>query len=95
MAHSDFWCIIDVSFSQVFRRFFFNIHMLHNAQIPNWLGSEQDGSTKDNPFPLPDEYLASQQRNVCPLPNIAPTKVLNVLAPLTQFSVFFLFLFYF
>ncbi|XP_022842260.1 TBCC domain-containing protein 1-like [Olea europaea var. sylvestris] len=35
-----------------------------NFLIPNWLGSEQDGSTKDNPFPLPDVYLASQQRNL-------------------------------
>ncbi|KAL2535107.1 Tubulin binding cofactor C domain-containing protein [Abeliophyllum distichum] len=34
-----------------------------NFLIPNWLGGEQDGSTKDNPFPLPDAYLASQQRN--------------------------------
>ncbi|KAL0334214.1 UNVERIFIED_CONTAM: hypothetical protein Sangu_1577600 [Sesamum angustifolium] len=30
--------------------------------IPNWLESEQAGSTKDNPFPLPDAYLASQQK---------------------------------
>ncbi|KAI3471397.1 hypothetical protein Pfo_030761 [Paulownia fortunei] len=34
-----------------------------NFMIPNWLGSEQAGSTKDNPFPLPDPYLASQQKN--------------------------------
>ncbi|KAL0453007.1 UNVERIFIED_CONTAM: hypothetical protein Slati_1278800 [Sesamum latifolium] len=34
-----------------------------NFVIPNWLGSDQAGSTKDNPFPLPDAYLASQQKN--------------------------------
>ncbi|XP_073034906.1 uncharacterized protein [Primulina eburnea] len=34
-----------------------------NFVIPNCLGSEQPGSTKDNPFPLPDAYLASQQKN--------------------------------
>ncbi|XP_073045837.1 uncharacterized protein [Primulina eburnea] len=34
-----------------------------NFVIPNYLGSEQPGSTKDNPFPLPDAYLASQQKN--------------------------------
>ncbi|KAL0359457.1 UNVERIFIED_CONTAM: hypothetical protein Sangu_0795100 [Sesamum angustifolium] len=34
-----------------------------NFVIPNWLGSDQAGSTKDNPFPLPDVYLASQQKN--------------------------------
>ncbi|CAK9159328.1 unnamed protein product [Ilex paraguariensis] len=31
--------------------------------IPNWFGGESAGSTKDNPFPLPDAYMASQQRN--------------------------------
>ncbi|XP_042000258.1 TBCC domain-containing protein 1-like [Salvia splendens] len=30
--------------------------------IPNWLEGEQSGSTKDNPFPLPDTYLASKQK---------------------------------
>ncbi|KAH6819411.1 Tubulin binding cofactor C domain-containing protein [Perilla frutescens var. frutescens] len=30
--------------------------------IPNWLEGEQPGSTKDNPFPLPDAYIASQQK---------------------------------
>ncbi|KAL3637281.1 hypothetical protein CASFOL_019580 [Castilleja foliolosa] len=34
-----------------------------NFVIPSWLGSEQDGCTKDNPFPLPDLYLASQKKN--------------------------------
>lgn len=33
-----------------------------NFLIPNWIGVAS-GSTKDNPFPLPDIYLASQQRN--------------------------------
>ncbi|PIN20005.1 hypothetical protein CDL12_07330 [Handroanthus impetiginosus] len=32
--------------------------------IPNWLEGEQAGSTKDNPFPLPDAYLTSQQKNI-------------------------------
>ncbi|KAI3446436.1 hypothetical protein Pfo_003101 [Paulownia fortunei] len=32
--------------------------------IPNWLESEQVGSTKHNPFPLPSAYLASQQKNI-------------------------------
>lgn len=36
-----------------------------HPQIPNWYESEQSGSTKDNPFPLPDAYLASQQKKVC------------------------------
>ncbi|KAG8367935.1 hypothetical protein BUALT_Bualt16G0124400 [Buddleja alternifolia] len=31
--------------------------------IPNWSESEQAGSTKNNPFPLPDAYLTSQQKN--------------------------------
>ncbi|KAL3533893.1 hypothetical protein ACH5RR_007414 [Cinchona calisaya] len=34
-----------------------------NFLIPNWFGGEEVGSTKDNPFPLPDTYMASQQRN--------------------------------
>jgi hypothetical protein len=38
-----------------------------DAQIPDWFGGESSGSTKDNPFLLPDAYLAAQQRNVCPL----------------------------
>ncbi|XP_021893961.1 TBCC domain-containing protein 1-like [Carica papaya] len=33
-----------------------------NFLIPNWFGGDP-GSTKDNPFPLPDVYMASQQRN--------------------------------
>lgn len=35
------------------------------AQIPNWFEGESSGSTKVNPFPLPDAYMASQHRNVC------------------------------
>ncbi|KAL1569360.1 TBCC domain-containing protein 1-like [Salvia divinorum] len=31
--------------------------------IPNWLEGDQSGSTKDNPFPLPETYLASKQKN--------------------------------
>ncbi|XP_027068060.1 uncharacterized protein [Coffea arabica] len=34
-----------------------------NFMIPNWFGGEAVGSTKDNPFPLPDAYMVSQQRN--------------------------------
>ncbi|GFP79807.1 tbcc domain-containing protein 1 [Phtheirospermum japonicum] len=32
--------------------------------FPNWLEGEQTGATKHNPFPLPDAYLASQQKNI-------------------------------
>ncbi|KAL2501677.1 Tubulin binding cofactor C domain-containing protein [Forsythia ovata] len=31
--------------------------------IPKWLGGEEAEPTKNNPFPLTDAYLASQQRN--------------------------------
>ncbi|KAJ9181148.1 hypothetical protein P3X46_009308 [Hevea brasiliensis] len=34
-----------------------------NFLIPNWFGSGSPGSTKDNPFPLPEAYMSSQQRN--------------------------------
>ncbi|XP_039000257.1 TBCC domain-containing protein 1-like [Hibiscus syriacus] len=34
-----------------------------NFLIPNWFEGESTGLTKDNPFPLPDAYLTSQQRN--------------------------------
>ncbi|KAK8651271.1 hypothetical protein V6N13_140879 [Hibiscus sabdariffa] len=34
-----------------------------NFLIPNWFEGASTGSTKDNPFPLPDAYLTSQQRN--------------------------------
>lgn len=36
--------------------------------IPNWFEAQQSGPTKDNPFPLPDAYVASQQKsqkNLC------------------------------
>ncbi|CDY47657.1 BnaC04g23940D [Brassica napus] len=35
-----------------------------NFLIPNWFSGEDTGSTKDNPFPLPDTYMAAQQRNL-------------------------------
>ncbi|XP_054802821.1 uncharacterized protein LOC129306320 isoform X2 [Prosopis cineraria] len=34
-----------------------------NFMIPNWLGGEHTGSTNDNPFKLPEAYIASQHRN--------------------------------
>ncbi|XP_071721703.1 uncharacterized protein [Rutidosis leptorrhynchoides] len=34
-----------------------------NFLIPNWYGAESSGSTKDNPFQLPDAYMTSQQKN--------------------------------
>ncbi|XP_057496703.1 uncharacterized protein LOC130781510 [Actinidia eriantha] len=34
-----------------------------NFLIPNWFEGESSGSTKDNPFPLPDAYMSSQRRN--------------------------------
>ncbi|KAK3405582.1 hypothetical protein EUGRSUZ_K01823 [Eucalyptus grandis] len=34
-----------------------------NFLIPNWFESESVGSTEGNPFPLPDAYMTSQQRN--------------------------------
>ncbi|TYI43345.1 hypothetical protein ES332_A01G162500v1 [Gossypium tomentosum] len=34
-----------------------------NFLIPNWFENESTGSTKDNPFPLPDAYMTSHQRN--------------------------------
>ncbi|KAE8702519.1 multiple C2 and transmembrane domain-containing protein 2 [Hibiscus syriacus] len=34
-----------------------------NFLIPNWFEAASTGSTKDNPFPLPDAYLTSQLRN--------------------------------
>ncbi|KAH0928351.1 hypothetical protein HID58_014078 [Brassica napus] len=35
-----------------------------NFLIPNWFSGEDTGLTKDNPFPLPDPYMAAQQRNL-------------------------------
>lgn len=42
------------------------IHMptFLDLQIPNWYAGESPGSTKVNPFPLPEPYSASQTRNV-------------------------------
>jgi TBCC domain-containing protein 1 len=34
-----------------------------NFLIPNWYGADSPGSTKDNPFQLPEAYMASQQKN--------------------------------
>ncbi|ESW34292.1 hypothetical protein PHAVU_001G140300 [Phaseolus vulgaris] len=34
-----------------------------NFVIPNWFGGESTGSTKSNPFTLPDAYMASQNKN--------------------------------
>ncbi|KAL5154949.1 TBCC domain-containing protein 1 [Glycine soja] len=34
-----------------------------NFVIPSWLVEESTGSTKDNPFTLPDAYMASQHKN--------------------------------
>ncbi|XP_071720174.1 uncharacterized protein [Rutidosis leptorrhynchoides] len=34
-----------------------------NFLIPNWLEGQESGSTKDNPFPLPDIYMSCQRRN--------------------------------
>ncbi|XP_022742228.1 uncharacterized protein LOC111293653 isoform X3 [Durio zibethinus] len=35
-----------------------------NFLIPTWFEGESIGSTKDNPFPLPDAYMTSQQRKL-------------------------------
>ncbi|CAL1371053.1 unnamed protein product [Linum trigynum] len=35
-----------------------------NFLIPNWFGGESLGMTKDNPFPLPDNYMESRQKNL-------------------------------
>ncbi|XAR68571.1 hypothetical protein NMG60_11003747 [Bertholletia excelsa] len=34
-----------------------------NFLIPNWFQNESSGTTKDNPFVLPDAYMTSQHRN--------------------------------
>lgn len=52
-----------------------------NFLIPDWFGGESSGSTKDNPFPLPDIYLASQQRNQ---KNLGDIKQLLREAPLEE-----------
>lgn len=56
-----------------FSLFFFFLST-HSAQIPDWLGREPIGSTKYNPFPLPDDYMESQQRNVHALDHLTPAK---------------------
>ncbi|CAN8267975.1 unnamed protein product [Cochlearia groenlandica] len=35
-----------------------------NFLIPNWFSGEEIGSTKDNPFLLPDAYISAQQRDL-------------------------------
>ncbi|KAJ0051438.1 hypothetical protein Pint_01345 [Pistacia integerrima] len=52
-----------------------------NFLIPNWYGGESPGSTKDNPFPLPDAYMTSQQRNQ---KNLGEIKQLLREAPLEE-----------
>lgn len=48
------------------------------TQIPNWFGGECPGSTKANPFPLPDAYVAAQQRKVCtPNPSEQPDDLIS------------------
>nr|KJB36107.1 hypothetical protein B456_006G141400 [Gossypium raimondii]KJB36109.1 hypothetical protein B456_006G141400 [Gossypium raimondii] len=49
--------------------------------IPNWLEGESTGSTKDNPFPLTDPYLTSQQKNQN---NLGETKQILREAPLEE-----------
>lgn len=41
-----------------------NEYLVFCVQIPNWFEGESLGSTNDNPFPLPDAYMASQEKNV-------------------------------
>ncbi|XP_019059295.1 PREDICTED: LOW QUALITY PROTEIN: TBCC domain-containing protein 1-like [Tarenaya hassleriana] len=52
-----------------------------NFLIPNWSGGDSVGSTKDNPFPLPDAYMAAQQRN---LKNLEETRQSLREAPLKE-----------
>ncbi|XP_054808937.1 uncharacterized protein LOC129311020 [Prosopis cineraria] len=49
--------------------------------IPSWLGGELTGSTKHNPFTLPDAYMASQLRNQ---KNLAGIRQLLREAPLEE-----------
>ncbi|XP_050383240.1 uncharacterized protein LOC126800011 isoform X2 [Argentina anserina] len=49
-----------------------------NFLIPNWCEVEPHGSTKDNPFPLPEGYVESQERNK----NLGEVKQLLREAPL-------------
>lgn len=41
-----------------------------NFLIPKWFGAESPESTKDNPFPLPEIYLASQRKKYSTLVEI-------------------------
>ncbi|KAG2686976.1 hypothetical protein I3760_09G031900 [Carya illinoinensis] len=52
-----------------------------NFLIPDWFGGESSGSTKGNPFPLPDVYLMAQQRNQ---KNLGEIKQLLREAPLEE-----------
>ncbi|EEF30037.1 TBCC domain-containing protein 1 [Ricinus communis] len=52
-----------------------------NFLIPNWFGGESSGSTKDNPFPLPEAYMSSQERNQ---KNLGEIKQLLREAPLEE-----------
>ncbi|KAK6941899.1 Tubulin binding cofactor C-like domain [Dillenia turbinata] len=52
-----------------------------NFLIPNWFGGESLGSTKDNPFQLPEAYMASQQRHH---KNLSEVKELLREAPLEE-----------
>ncbi|XP_065857014.1 uncharacterized protein [Euphorbia lathyris] len=49
--------------------------------IPNWISGETPGSTQDNPFPLPEAYLSSKQRNQ---KNLGEIKQLLKEAPLEE-----------
>ncbi|KAF9664680.1 hypothetical protein SADUNF_Sadunf16G0043400 [Salix dunnii] len=49
-----------------------------NFLIPNWFEGDSPGSTKDNPFQLPEAYMASQQRNLQEISdNFTAYKVIN------------------
>lgn len=52
-----------------------------NFLIPNWYAGESPGSTKVNPFPLPEPYSASQTRN---LKNLGEIQQLLREAPLEE-----------
>ncbi|WCJ33971.1 Tubulin binding cofactor C domain-containing protein [Euphorbia peplus] len=54
---------------------------LTNFLIPNWITGESSGSTKDNPFPLPEAYMSSHERN---LKNLGEIKQLLKEAPLEE-----------
>lgn len=60
------------------------------AQIPNWCGGEPTGSTKDNPFPLPDAYMESLQRNVRALDHLIPIPAEHSVLSLSVLTIFFL-----